>query len=543
MTVRRVLRQNWAIAILLAAGLVLRVLAQVAYRPALLYIDTMKYLYNAYPGADPVGYKVPLKLILAVGNLGTVTAVQHLLGLVMALVIYLLLIRYGIPRWLAALATAPVLLDAYQVQIEQNIMPDVWFEALIVAGIAVLVWSAALRPGAGGAALAGAGSAQAGTAAGASSSAPARSGPVARLARRLPAGLIVVVVAGLLLGATATFRQVGEILIIPALLYLVAVGGGWQTVLTRLIAFTVAFAIPIGAYMSGSLFVSGHLWLDNATPSLNSYGRMATAADCATLKIPNYERPLCPTPHQRAYGIDWLDHDTASPLKTYTPPAGLNRYAVISSFDHQVLLQQPLRVLTAIASDGATLFAPGRTATQDGTPISRWQFQDYYPSYGSWVMVSRAGVISFGLRLVAASPVITHHVLDASYGGKAQVNKPIASFLRSYQRGGGYTPGPLMALLALAGLCGSVLCLARRASAARRQLAVACLLFFGTGLAVLAISDAFQFSWRYQLPALVTLPPAGVLGIMAIASYFGKPRSAAASGSHDEVPELASPAV
>ncbi|HYS33760.1 MAG TPA: hypothetical protein VEM58_16005, partial [Streptosporangiaceae bacterium] len=132
-------RRHWVFAAVLAAGLVLRVLAQLAYRPALLYIDTMKYLYNAYPGADPVGYKAPLRAILAVGGLSTVTAVQHLLGLAIAATIYVVLLRRGTPRWLAALAAAPVLLDAYQVQIEQTIMPDVWFEALLVAGIAVLL--------------------------------------------------------------------------------------------------------------------------------------------------------------------------------------------------------------------------------------------------------------------------------------------------------------------------------------------------------------------------------------------------------------------
>ena len=34
-------------AALLAAGLALRVLAQVAYRPALFYIDSTRYLYHA----------------------------------------------------------------------------------------------------------------------------------------------------------------------------------------------------------------------------------------------------------------------------------------------------------------------------------------------------------------------------------------------------------------------------------------------------------------------------------------------------------------
>src|ERR1039457_2383903 len=133
------LRRHWLLAVLLAAGLVLRVLAQVAYRPALLYIDSIKYLYIAN-GADPVGYRVLLKPLLVIGNLDLVAAVQHLLGLGMAVALYLLMRRRSVPRWLAALATAPILLDGYQLQNEQTIMPDTLFEALIVTGLVILLW-------------------------------------------------------------------------------------------------------------------------------------------------------------------------------------------------------------------------------------------------------------------------------------------------------------------------------------------------------------------------------------------------------------------
>ena len=46
-------RRHWLLSALLATGLVLRVLSLVAYRPAIIYVDTLKYLYNASPGADP----------------------------------------------------------------------------------------------------------------------------------------------------------------------------------------------------------------------------------------------------------------------------------------------------------------------------------------------------------------------------------------------------------------------------------------------------------------------------------------------------------
>jgi hypothetical protein len=498
--VARAARRNWLFALFMVAGLALRVLAQIAYQPALLYIDSMRYLYNAYPGADPVGYKGPLKAIFAVGNLSTVTAIQHLLGLAMATAIYLTLLRRGTPRWLAAVAVAPVLLDAYQIQIEQNIMPDVWFEALIVAGLVVLLYRL--------------------------------DGP----------GLRAVVAAGLLLGASATVRQVGEILILPALLFVVALAGGMYAIATRAVALVVAFAVPVVAYMAGSYLISGHAWLASATPSLDSYGRMASAADCAALRIPAYERALCPTARQRSYGIDWLDHDAASPLKAYNAPAGHDRYSAITSFDRQVFLQQPGRVLAAIAGDSLKLFALTRTSSQAGTPISRWQFQERYPTFSDWVVLGKHREIVFGLRLTPGSPTITRHVLDRSYGGPAAVAKGPAAFLRAYQLDGGFTPGPLMAVFALAGLAGSLLVLIRRAPPARRRLALACIAFFATGAAVLVMSDAFQFSWRYQLPALITIPPAGALALTLVASYLVSPRRGREDEARPDSAKLVSPA-
>ncbi len=99
------------------------------------------------------------------------------------------------------------------------------------------------------------------------------------------------------------------------------------------------------------------------------------------------------------------------------------------------------------------------------------------------------------------------------------VNPGLAGFLRAYQLGGGYTPGPLFLFTALAGLAGTIGVLRRQASAAQRATATACLLTFLSAVAVLLASDLFEFSWRYQLPALVTLPPAGALGITVVIGY------------------------
>jgi hypothetical protein len=466
------MRRNWLAALLLAAGLALRVAATVAYRPAIFYIDTPRYLLNAVPGMDPDGYGAVLKVILAAGNLDVVAVIQHLLGLAIAVVLYVLLLRRGAWRWLAALAIAPVLLDAYQVQIEQALMPDVWFEAMIVAGLAILLW----RPGTGW--------------------------------RR-------VLAAGIVLGTSATIAQVGEALLLPALIFVLAAAGPWRRALGQAAALAAAFALPVLAYMTGSSLTGGGFFLSHAGAT-SLYGRAAAAADCATLKLPPAERAMCPTPAQQAHGPDWLEYNARSPLRAYYPHgvATAHTNSDITGFNHRVLTQQPLRLLGAYLSDVVKVFAPARGQSRDVTPLSRWQFQLRYPYFPPWT--SRRVIDGAIGRFGGGRPVVVH---------------PLATFLRSYQMNGGYTPGPLLAGCVLLGLAGSLLVLRRSATGARRagsaadarQRALACLLFFGSGVFVLLVSDLFEFSWRYQLPALVTLVPAGALGIIAIAAARARP--------------------
>jgi hypothetical protein len=145
------------------------------------------------------------------------------------------------------------------------------------------------------------------------------------------------------------------------------------------------------------------------------------------------------------------------------------------------------------------LFALTRDGNLGDTIIARWQFQtkfSYYPPHASEAVVKTAAG-RYG-------------------GGPPSVWRPVAAFLRSYQLDGGYTPGPLYAVFAVAGLAGSAALLRRRADQGTRQMALACLLLVTAAASVLLVSDAFEYSWRYQLPALVTLAPAGALGIAVI---------------------------
>ena len=449
----RLLGRHWLLVILLAAGLALRIAAQIAYQPALIYVDTLKYLYGASPGADPLGYTLVLRAILVFGSLSLVALAQHVLGLAVAVALYAVLLRRGANRWLAAVAVAPVLLDAYQVQIEQNIMPDVWFEALIVVGLGLLLWR-----------------------------------PVVTV--RLAAA------AGVILAISATVHQVGEVLIVPAVFYLLVAAGSMRRAVTTSVALIVAFALPIILYCSASYVHTGHFRLARSQATV---GRVVGAADCATLTLPPAVRPLCPTPAEQAKGPDWLEHSKYSPLFATPLPAGVSRGKLISELTSAIKSHQPLRILGGITRDSVRLFAVTRTPNPWVTPLSRWQFQTTYPTYPQWVTLGPGNVIVVGVQHVAFGQ-FHYSKLKPAYGGHAQVNRPVASFLRSYQLNGGFTPGPFLLLCTVLGVLGTLLAVVLQVRQARgpagapraaraRQLALACLLFTATAVVLLLAQD------------------------------------------------------
>jgi hypothetical protein len=457
-----VIRRNWLVSVLVAFGFLLRLAAMLAYYPSILYIDSYDYIVRAYTldptGNDPVGYSVFLRVMLKFTNLSTVVAVQHLCGLGVAIAIYMLLRRYDVRRWLCALAVAPVLLDGYQVQIEQNILSDSLYETLIVAGIVVLAWY-----------------------------------------RRPP--IWAYPIGGALLGMTVPVRTVGEMLFVATVVFALTVARGWRRKAVAVLFAAAGFAVPIIGY-------AGYYYSVTGTPGIagqgynNMYGRAAMVANCAELPLTPEERVLCPTqPLGQRIGIDYYINGPSSPLmqqkyrEVYGEPH-IDIPQATSGFVDEVLAHQFGTFAHSVADDFVHSFSPQSHVSASVVPASRWQFQTVYPIYPP------------GFTLQTAK------LVDALGGqGPIHMDVALAGDLRAYQLNGGSTPGPLLGVFTLLGV---VCCCAWSKRVKASGLRPVCLLITLAGLVPLFVSDLFQYTVRYQMPATVILPAAGAIGLTAL---------------------------
>jgi hypothetical protein len=460
------LRRHWLLLLLLTGGVTLRVLVWLAYEPALLYIDSFRYLGNLEAlrptDLNPLGYTVVLKLLLSFGGLAFVQAVQHLVGVLLAVSLYALVLRYTSRTWIGALACAPVLLDAYQLQIEALIMSELWFQALLVGAL----W-----------ALLGKGEPTGGRAA----------------------------VAGVLIGCAVITRTIGFTLVVPMVGYLVLAGGawrsraGWRRIAVRGTAGLLGVAVVLLPYSAYFRSQAGYWGLTGATGNV-LYGRTATVADCAELPQEDAGLQLfCPDePRDERPGIDYYTHfvygDPSWPPEGL--PDGRTKEELANQFTLAVVRNQPFDFFGSIAKDFLKNFDSLKRTHPKDVPVERWHFQVTYPYYD-----------------IGPDSVERYNAVTYAYDGVLpDSDTDLASFLRGYQLGGGYTWGPLLAAFAMLGLLASVGTGRARASGLRS----AAFLATGGGLIILLGAAAFEFSWRYQLPALVLLPLGGALGLAAI---------------------------
>lgn len=455
--------------VVLAIGIVLRVVAHLAYRPALFFNDSFGYLDNVAdldPGLLwPMGYSLFIKPLLAFNDLAVLPAVNHLLGLATAIALYVALRRWTVSRWPAALATVPVLLDAAWLQSEHRILSETLFTALLVAALLVVSWRWGDDPAGGRAVL--------GT----------RGHDVG-----LRHGVVAAAVAGLLIGLAATTRLVGAVVVAAVVVAVVVDRRDWSSTLLRVAALVMAAVMPLAAYAAWYDHVHGRWAL---SPSWNAprvlYARTARFVDCDLLEVPEWQRGLCPTSEQQAtMSTDQFNWGQDSPLNTWQPPAGVDKHEAVGQFAWHAIRGQPVALARWVTVDVLAAFSPTRHERVYDPLLWRWRFQVDRP----WDQQR------------AREAVATHGGADFAYV------QPWAGMLRSYQLTVGEVPPILYGGALLLCLAGAVVALRRGG----RDTAALCLLFGAAGLALVVASALYQFSWRYQLPTYAMFPPAGALG-------------------------------
>lgn len=464
LTLIRAARRHWLFVALLAAAAVLRAVVLVAYHPALIFPDSVRYLQYAHAFADghwsvdalrQSGYSVLIIPVVLLHDMWIIPLVQHLVGLATAVLVYAVLVHFGIRAWIAALAAIPVLFDPLQLILEQYVLTDTWTVFLLVAALVILVWR-----------------------------------PAGQSRSWRPAAW-----CGLLLGLAVTFRDEELIMIVPAAIYVAVTVRPARQLAKRLAALIGCFLVPVAGYLGWFDASHGELGFTTFSGAF-LYGRVADFADCQGLNLPSYEKPLCPTQPPALRSADFYTWAPQSPQWTFRPPAGMSRDAVVRDFSLRILRHQPLAYLEAVGNDLAYGFSPVRGAGPEHYPRPYLQFHAYILPDPQ----ADASIAALGYRAPAVRP-------------------GPAAFLTDYGRWF-YVPGPVFAaglIVALAGLAAAGVRRGRRTTpAATRD---ACLLFTVGAVLVLIPPAVFAtFDWRYQLPQLSLIPVAAVLGAALLAN-------------------------
>ena len=129
----------------LAAGAGLRLVTMLGYPGALWFAgDSYVYLGAALrpqPNlSKTTGYSLFLRALLPFHSLTLVVVLQHLMGLAVAVMIYVLLRRNNVSKRWSTAATLPVLLDGYVIEDEHLIMAEALFTFLVFVSMLILLW-------------------------------------------------------------------------------------------------------------------------------------------------------------------------------------------------------------------------------------------------------------------------------------------------------------------------------------------------------------------------------------------------------------------
>ena len=447
---------EWLFAVTLAAGALLRLLAMLGYPGALWFAgDSSIYLGAALrlrPVASRVsGYSLFLRALEPFHSLTLVTGVQHLMGLGVAVMVYALARRAGVPRGWATAATLPVLLDGFEIEAEHMVMPEALFTFLIMCAMALILWRGRVR---------------------------------------WPAALL----AGVLAGCAVDVRTAGLPMLVlfpaAALLRGLRQDGSWRWRNWRgwLAAGVMAAgcAMPVVAYAGWFHSWTGSYALTRAD-GLFLWGRASSFAQCPVIRPPTSELKVCPPgpPSKRPPPGDYI---WSAPQVNSLPggPLTAANDALLRDFALHAVAAQPLGYLHAVLNGLALSVEWSRRPYPDAATASYYYFHIQPQVLPALTLIPGGTAYSDAIQYGHATP--------------SRVAEPYAGLIARYQRVF-YTSGPLFGLIMLTGL-GSLVRIRLRPPRLTWHPASSTLPWAtAVTLLIFPIATA-DFDYRYLLPVL-----------------------------------------
>ncbi len=299
-------------------------------------------------------------------------------------------------------------------------------------------------------------------------------------------GVGAAVLAGLLLGTAVLVRVTGAPMVVAGVVFCLLAAPTVRARLVTALVLVLGFTVPLVAYASWYHEEQGR-WTLTESGGRALYMRTTTFVDCSRLDLPAYQLRLCPREPlgERRDPTYYGWHDTEGSL-ALDPPLGTTPDEAKREFALAAIAEQPGAYATVVVRDFVSAFVPVRMDLFEYDTTYKW-YLSHYNEYVSTDWTRPAYAAHGGEQPYTRQPFGT---LMAAYGFVV------------------YLWGPLVLALLVVSVSGLV----RRVPPGRPDSRP--LLFLLTSLAVglVLVPDlTAQFTWRYQLPAVVLLPVAAAL--------------------------------
>jgi hypothetical protein len=328
-----------ALTALLVAGLALRVWLVLVWRPAMTgYSDSGIYFQDSVESiwTDPIrtqGYTMFLRVLHGISpHLIVVPIVQHLLGLVVAVLIFLTVRRCGGPVWLGLVPAAAIALAGDELFVEHAPLSDALLIVLLVAMLYCAI-------------------------------------------RTLPGSFRWSAATGLFVGLGVWERGAGLVMVGLVPLWLLFSHGrpGRRTLISATLSLVVAVG-TVGVYVGWRKAESGLPGTLTTNNAWNLYGRVGPWADCTKFSPPAGTSELCEaaTPAERGYrrgDEDYIYGPNSPAQRLFGPPFRVSSYPhateLLQKWSQAAILGQPLDYLHAVWLDTIRLFDPNAHSYSD----------------------------------------------------------------------------------------------------------------------------------------------------------------------------------